>query len=127
MKQFSYRIDTDFFKEYPYYCRGVVVFNGLNNARPSSALSALLRECEAGLRQRIQGNVAEYPHVAAWREAYRQFGAKPSEHRSSIEALSRRVLKPSRGPEQRLASLRRSRTNTSTFRIPSSYALEAQS
>lgn len=99
MKQFSYRIDTDFFKEYPYYCRGVVVFNGLNNARPSSALSALLRECEAGLRQRIQGNVAEYPHVAAWREAYRQFGAKPSEHRSSIEALSRRVLKPDSLPE----------------------------
>ncbi len=37
--------------------------------------------------------------MAAWRDAYRQFGAKPSEHRSSIEALARRVLKPSSLPD----------------------------
>lgn len=31
------------------------------------------------------------PHVAAWREAYRAFGAKPQRTRSSIEALLRRA------------------------------------
>ena len=30
-------------------------------------------------------------HVAAWREAYRGFGAKPQRTRSSVEALLRRV------------------------------------
>lgn len=31
------------------------------------------------------------PHVAAWREAYRAFGAKPKRTRHSLEALLRRA------------------------------------
>jgi DNA/RNA-binding domain of Phe-tRNA-synthetase-like protein len=31
------------------------------------------------------------PHVAAWREAYRQFGANPKRTRSSVDALLRRA------------------------------------
>ncbi len=37
--------------------------------------------------------VAEEPRIKSWREAYRAFGAKPSEFRSSIEALARRALR----------------------------------
>ena len=33
----------------------------------------------------------ELPHVAAWREAYRAFGAKPQRTRNSLEALLRRA------------------------------------
>ena len=33
----------------------------------------------------------EQPHVAAWREAYRAFGAKPQRTRNSLEALLRRA------------------------------------
>ena len=33
----------------------------------------------------------DQPHVAAWREAYRAFGAKPQRTRNSLEALLRRV------------------------------------
>ncbi|PSL06814.1 DNA/RNA-binding domain of Phe-tRNA-synthetase-like protein [Haloactinopolyspora alba] len=33
----------------------------------------------------------EVPHVAAWREAYRAFGAKPQRTRNSLEALMRRA------------------------------------
>lgn len=33
----------------------------------------------------------ETPHVAAWREAYRAFGAKPQRTRNSLEALLRRA------------------------------------
>ena len=36
---------------------------------------------------------AEHPRIAAWRDAYRRFGAKPKDHPSSIENLARRVLK----------------------------------
>jgi DNA/RNA-binding domain of Phe-tRNA-synthetase-like protein len=35
--------------------------------------------------------VEELPHVAAWREAYRAFGAKPQRTRNSLEALLRRA------------------------------------
>lgn len=35
--------------------------------------------------------VEELPHIAAWREAYRAFGAKPQRTRNSLEALTRRA------------------------------------
>lgn len=35
--------------------------------------------------------VEQLPHVAAWRDAYRQFGAKPQRTRNSLEALLRRA------------------------------------
>ena len=35
------------------------------------------------------GPPEELPHVAAWREAYRAFGAKPQRTRNSLEALLR--------------------------------------
>lgn len=37
--------------------------------------------------------VDELPHIAAWREAYRGFGAKPQRTRNSLEALTRRAAK----------------------------------
>lgn len=94
MSRFCYRIAPEIFQDHPEYCRGVAVFRKLDNTQAQPELSAMLRASEQALRERIVGNVAEHAHIAAWREAYRRFGAKPSEHRSSIEALSRRVLKP---------------------------------
>lgn len=38
-------------------------------------------------------SVVEVPHVAAWREAYKAFGAKPQRTRNSLEALMRRAEK----------------------------------
>lgn len=98
MPDIRYSIAPDIFKLFPGYCRGVVVARGFTNGPSAPAVTALLREAEAALRQRITGNVAEVPEIAAWREAYRRFGAKPSEHRSAIESLARRVLKPDQLP-----------------------------
>ena len=39
------------------------------------------------------GLVDELPHVAAWRAAYRAFGAKPQRTRNSLEALTRRAAR----------------------------------
>jgi DNA/RNA-binding domain of Phe-tRNA-synthetase-like protein len=98
MTPLTYTIAPEIFTLHPGYCRGVVVARGFTNGPSAPAVTALLREAEAALRQRITGNVAEVPEIAAWREAYRRFGAKPSEHRSAIEALARRVLKPDNLP-----------------------------
>lgn len=99
MSTFTYTVSPAVFKDHPSYRRGVVVFQDLDNSKPNPELTELLRRSEASLRTRITGNPAEFPQIAAWRDAYRQFGAKPSEHRSSIEALSRRVLKPDNLPD----------------------------
>lgn len=99
MSTFTYTVSPDVFDDHPDYRRGVVVFRNLDNTLPDAELTALLRASEQALRERVTGNPADYPQIAAWREAYRRFGAKPSEHRSAIEALTRRVLKPDNLPD----------------------------
>ena len=60
---------------------------------PSDAVSeALLQAAEESARSALaQTPVEDLPHVAAWREAYRAFGAKPQRTRNSLEALLRRA------------------------------------
>lgn len=60
---------------------------------PSDEMSeALLLRAEASGREVVAtGPVEDEPHVAAWREAYRAFGAKPQRTRNSLEALIRRT------------------------------------
>lgn len=95
----TYMVDPVVFAAHPMYRRGVVFFSELDNTRSHPSLSLLLRASEQSLRERISGNPAEFPQIAAWRDAYRAFGAKPSEYRSSIEAMARRVLKPDSLPD----------------------------
>ncbi|GAB2580510.1 B3/B4 domain-containing protein [Microlunatus antarcticus] len=53
---------------------------------------ALLVRAEAAAARALAGRpVEDLPHVAAWREAYRAFGAKPQRTRNSLEALLRRA------------------------------------
>ena len=87
--------------KYPGYVRGVVIAQEVHNGDSPPELVALLREAEASLRQQTSlEQIAAHPNIAAWREAFRQMGVKPSEFRSSIEALGRRALR-----EQELPSI----------------------
>ncbi|MEU4133840.1 B3/B4 domain-containing protein [Streptomyces wuyuanensis] len=71
----------------------VVEARGLANGPSSEASSALLDDAARRLAQRLDGRAPhEDPHMAAWREAYSAFGAKPSRTRNSAEALARRAL-----------------------------------
>ncbi|EFL25360.1 putative cytoplasmic protein [Streptomyces himastatinicus ATCC 53653] len=60
---------------------------------PSDELSEKwLSAAETEARERFgDGPVEEHPHLAAWREAFRGFGAKPQRTRPSAEALLRRA------------------------------------
>ena len=95
MEYRSYSISPEVFERYPGYVRGVVVCYGLTNGPSPADLVQLLREAEASVRARgvAVEQAAEEPHIKAWREAYRAFGAKPAEFRSSIEAMARRALR----------------------------------
>ncbi len=59
---------------------------------PDEAGEALLTRAEATAQELLAVTSAEeLPHVAAWRDAYRAFGAKPQRTRNSLEALVRRA------------------------------------
>ena len=60
---------------------------------PSDATSErILRAAEHAARELLAGQPPEQlPHPAAWRAAYRAFGAKPQRTRPSVEALLRRL------------------------------------
>jgi len=54
--------------------------------------SGLLDDAEAHARALLADAAPEdLPHIAAWREAFRSFGAKPQRTRNSLEALTRRA------------------------------------
>lgn len=62
------------------------------DATSYSTAATLLTRAETTTRELLATTpVEETPHVAAWREAYRDFGAKPQRTRNSLEALLRRA------------------------------------
>ena len=90
----NYRVAMEIFERFPGYVRGVVIVHEVANCPSPEPLLALLREAQASVRERVSlERIAEEPRIKAWREAYRAFGARPSEFRSSVEALARRVLR----------------------------------
>ncbi|MGW5273907.1 B3/B4 domain-containing protein [Streptomyces sp. NPDC004044] len=66
---------------------------GLVNGESNEESSALLDDATRQLVARLDGRAPhEDPHVAAWRDTYTAFGAKPSRTRNSAEALAKRAL-----------------------------------
>jgi DNA/RNA-binding domain of Phe-tRNA-synthetase-like protein len=70
----------------------LLAVNGLVTGPSDQVSDALLQAAEDAARQALSERpVDQLPHVAAWREAYRAFGAKPQRTRNSVEALLRRA------------------------------------
>jgi DNA/RNA-binding domain of Phe-tRNA-synthetase-like protein len=89
-----YSISQEIFDKYPGYARAVVLAFDVHNGPSPADLVQLLREAESSVRQvSTIETVAEHPRIKSWREAYKAFGAKPSEFRSSTEAMARRSLR----------------------------------
>jgi DNA/RNA-binding domain of Phe-tRNA-synthetase-like protein len=85
------RVDAAVFALRPDYRVMLLAVDGIVPGPTDSGTDALLQEAEAAARKALHGRPAEQlPHVAAWREAYRAFGAKPKRTRNSLEALLRR-------------------------------------
>ena len=76
----------------PDYRALLLAADGIEAGPSDAASEELLLRAEASAREALAtAPVEELPHVAAWREAYRAFGAKPQRTRNSAEALLRRV------------------------------------
>jgi DNA/RNA-binding domain of Phe-tRNA-synthetase-like protein len=94
MPDLIYSISPEIFEKYPGYARGVVLAFEVHNDPSPERLVQLLREAEASVRKQTSIEIiSEHPRIKAWREAYKAFGAKPSEFRSSVEAMARRALR----------------------------------
>lgn len=76
----------------PDYRAVLVAVDGIVPGPSDRAGEAMLVAAEDAARAALtDGPVEDLPHVAAWREAYRAFGAKPQRTRNSLEALLRRA------------------------------------
>jgi len=85
-------VDAAVFALRPDYRALLVAVDGIVPGPSDQGSDALLQAAEAAAREGLGGGPAEQlPHVAAWREAYRAFGAKPKRTRNSLEALLRRA------------------------------------
>lgn len=85
-------VDDAVFTLRPDYRVVVLAADGLEPGPSSVASEALLQKAEDHARQVLLDTAVEdLPHIAAWRDAYRAFGAKPQRTRNSAEALLRRV------------------------------------
>jgi DNA/RNA-binding domain of Phe-tRNA-synthetase-like protein len=86
------RADPAVFALRPDYRAMLLAVAGLVPGPSDHASDALLRAAEATAGEALRDTpVEKLPHVAAWRDAYRAFGAKPQRTRNSLEALLRRA------------------------------------
>jgi DNA/RNA-binding domain of Phe-tRNA-synthetase-like protein len=99
MPEIVYSIDSEVFRLFPDFIRGVLVARDVENRQSPEELIALMRQEEDNLREALLGQeIAEHPLIRNWREAFRSLGIKPAEFRSSIEAMARRAAKGNQLP-----------------------------
>ena len=85
-------VDSAVFTLRPDYRALLIAVSGLRPGPGDETSETLLQDAEASAQAALQDHrVEELPHVAAWRDAYRAFGAKPQRTRNSLEALTRRA------------------------------------
>jgi DNA/RNA-binding domain of Phe-tRNA-synthetase-like protein len=85
-------VDAAVFELRPDYRAALLSVHGIEPAPSDSRSEALLTTAEESARRALaETAVEDLPHVAAWRDAYRGFGAKPQRTRNSLEALLRRA------------------------------------
>jgi DNA/RNA-binding domain of Phe-tRNA-synthetase-like protein len=76
----------------PDYRAIVLMAQGLRGGPTEADSDAALRRAEQSVAAKLGGAPPEsLPQIAAWRDAFRAFGVKPREARSSVEALVRRT------------------------------------
>lgn len=84
-------VDAEVFALRPDYRVLLIAVDGLTPGPSDEVSEDLLRAAEAAANETVGGGPEQVPHVAAWREAYRSFGAKPQRTRNSLESLLRRA------------------------------------
>lgn len=86
-------ISQDIFEKFPDTRIGIVIAKDLDNRSGNMEIAELLEKIQIGIKNNFDINaLTENPSIAVWRKVYSEFGSKPRDFRSSIEALIRSVL-----------------------------------
>ena len=89
----KFSIDPAIIELFPEVKVGLLVVKGFDNQKNEEKTASSLRQTEEAIRGKYTlEELSTLPKVADWKEAYRKFGFKSSSHRSSVEALLRRIL-----------------------------------
>jgi DNA/RNA-binding domain of Phe-tRNA-synthetase-like protein len=85
-------VSPEIFALRPDYRALLMVVEGLPSGPSDASSEAMLREAENHVKELLSNSdVTNFPHIAAWRDTYKAFGAKPNKTRNSLEALTRRA------------------------------------
>lgn len=92
MTYFQYH--SDILKAYPNLNAGIIAAHGVTNPPSPADLQALyVAEQKATLARIGEKLLSEIPALAAWRSVFRSFGVEPTQYRSAVESLLRRLTK----------------------------------
>ncbi|KZZ92893.1 Phenylalanyl-tRNA synthetase, B3/B4 [Moelleriella libera RCEF 2490] len=85
-------IAPEIFQLRPDYRALLLVVEGIPPGPSDAHSETLLQQAEASAKELLAKTpVTQVPHIAAWRDAYKAFGAKPQKTRNSLEQLTRRA------------------------------------
>lgn len=88
------KIETPVLVKFPNIHIGVVVIEGIDNSGDHQDIDKLLEGVENFIKMDfVPEKLAKHDLISPWRTAYSEFGSKPSRFHSSVEALTRRILK----------------------------------
>lgn len=86
------RIAPEIFALRPDYRALLMVVEGIPPGPSDTTSETMLQEAEQQVKAlSTKSAITNFPHIAAWRDTYKAFGAKPQKTRNSLEALSRRA------------------------------------
>jgi DNA/RNA-binding domain of Phe-tRNA-synthetase-like protein len=90
----KFNVTKEIAERYPDLRIGIVVGRGISNVGHDSSLEQLRMNAIQAAHQRYTlDNLSDHPHIRAWQEAYRSFGANPKQTPPTVEALVRRIIK----------------------------------
>lgn len=90
----GFQYDPAILARYPTIVAGVILARGMNSGPTPDSLRAAFEAEQRQVIKRI-GDIplSQLPSLAAWRGVIRSFGVEPTQYRSAIEALLRRLTK----------------------------------
>ncbi len=92
MSLFQY--DSALLERYPETRGAIIRVTGLQGGASSPDLLELYGQEQAATLERIgERPLSELPTIAAWRRCFTGFGVRPTQYRSAVEALLRRLTK----------------------------------
>jgi lysyl-tRNA synthetase, class II len=89
-----FRITSDVIKKYAGVKIGIIVAHNIDNTGEIDLVKNNLKKQQELLKKSLDAEaLSKHPFITTWHDVYKSFGANPKEYSSSVESLTRRILK----------------------------------